>query len=52
MRLIENLVTNQVLEGMTVPVQVISGSSASTLERVGIPAGVGAGLIVLVLAAN
>ena len=51
-RLVENSVTNQVLERTTVPVQVISGSSASTLERVGIPAGVGAGLIVLVLAAN
>lgn len=51
-RLVENSVTNQVLERTTVPVQVIAGSSASTLERVGIPAGVGAGLIVLMLAAN
>ena len=45
-RLVENSVTNQVFERTTVPVQAIAGSSASTLERVGIPAGVGAGLIV------
>lgn len=51
-RLVENSVTNQVLERTTVPVQVIAGSVASTLERVGIPAGFGAGLIALVMVGN
>lgn len=42
-RLIENSVTNQVLERTSVPVEVIAGEPASKLERIGIPAGVGAG---------
>lgn len=42
-RLVENSATNQVLERATVPVEVIAGDPASKLERIGIPAGVGAG---------
>lgn len=51
-RLVENSVTNQVIARATVPVEVIAGDTASSLERVGIPAGVGAGLLVLVMAAG
>jgi nucleotide-binding universal stress UspA family protein len=51
-RLLEDSVTNQVIERATVPVEVIAGDAASSLERVGIPAGVGAGLLVLWMAAN
>ena len=46
-RLVQNSVTNQVIERTTVPVEVIAGDAAPGLERVGIPAGVGAGLLVL-----
>ena len=46
-RLVEDSVTNQVIERTTVPVVVIAGHAASMLERIGIPAGVGAGLLVL-----
>lgn len=42
-RLVENSVTNKVIERTSVPVEVISGEAASKLERVGIPAGIGAG---------
>jgi nucleotide-binding universal stress UspA family protein len=52
LRLLEGSVTNQVIERATVPVEVIAGDAASSLERVGIPAGVGAGLLVLVVAAS
>ena len=48
----EDSVTNKVTERTTVPVQVIAGDAASGLERVGIPAGVGAGLLVLWIAAD
>lgn len=51
-RMVENSVTNQVIERTTVPVEVIAGEAASTLERVGIPAGVGAGIAVLWMAAS
>ncbi|MNE95921.1 hypothetical protein D3C80_1940710 [compost metagenome] len=51
-RWIEDSVTNQVIERTTVPVEVIAGEAASKLERVGIPAGVGAGLVALWMAAN
>ena len=51
-RLLEDSVTNQVIERTTVPVEVIAGDAASKLERVGIPAGVGAGLLVLWMAAS
>ena len=51
-RLVEDSVTNQVIERTTVPVEVIAGDAASSLERVGIPAGVGAGLLVLWMATS
>ena len=51
-RWVEDSVTNQVIERTTVPVVVIGGDAASSLERVGIPAGVGAGLLVLWMAAS
>jgi pimeloyl-ACP methyl ester carboxylesterase len=51
-RWVEDSVTNQVIERTTVPVEVIAGDAASNLERVGIPAGVGAGLLVLGMAAD
>jgi nucleotide-binding universal stress UspA family protein len=50
-RMIEDSVTNQVLELTTVPVEVIAGDAVSTLERYGIPAGIGVGLALLALAA-
>ncbi|MDP3798649.1 MAG: universal stress protein [Polaromonas sp.] len=50
-RWVEDSVTNQVIERTTVPVEVIAGDAASSLERIGIPAGVGAGLLALGMAA-
>ncbi|WP_194714407.1 universal stress protein [Noviherbaspirillum soli] len=50
-RTFEDSVTNKVLELTTVPVVVIAGDPASRAERYGIPAGVGAGLALLVAAA-
>ena len=44
-RLFKNFVANQVIEFTTVPVEAIFGNTATRLERVGIPAGVGAGLL-------
>lgn len=51
-RMVENSITNQVIERATVPVEVIPGEPASRLERFGIPAGVGAGILVLWMAAS
>ena len=51
-RMIENSTTNQVIELTTVPVKIIAGDSASKLERYGVPAGVGAALASLFLAAG
>ena len=51
-RWVEDSVTNKVVERATVPVEVIAGDAASGLERVGIPAGVGAGMLVLWIAAD
>lgn len=45
-------VTNKVIQRTTVPVEVIAGNPASAMERVGIPAGVGAGLLGLWIAAE
>ncbi len=41
-RLIENSVTNRVLELTSVPVELIAGDAVSKWERYGIPAGIGA----------
>ena len=49
-RLVENSVTNKVLELASVPVEVISGDSVSTFERYGIPAAIGTALALLLFA--
>jgi len=46
-RAVENSLTSQLLERCAVPVEVIGGAPAGALERVGIPAGVGAGMALL-----
>ena len=43
-RLLEDSVTNQVLESTPVPVEVIAGRSVSLLERLGVPSALGLGL--------
>ena len=50
-RMIEDSVTNKVLELTTVPVEVIAGDAVSKLERFGIPAGIGTALALLAFAA-
>jgi nucleotide-binding universal stress UspA family protein len=47
LRALENSLTGRLLERCPVPVEVIGGAPAGTLERVGIPAGVGAGMALL-----
>ena len=51
-RMIEDSVTNKVLELASVPVEVIAGDSVSKFERFGVPAGVGAALALLYVAAD
>jgi YjbE family integral membrane protein len=51
-RMIEDSVTNRVLEHATVPVEIISGDAVSKWERYGIPAGIGAALALVLLAAD
>lgn len=51
-RWLSDSVTNRVIQRTTVPVEVIAGNAASSLERLGIPAGVGAGLLVAGMAAE
>ena len=46
-RLVENSVTNKVLELTDVPVEIIAGDAVSSFERYGIPAGIGAALVLL-----
>ncbi len=46
-RMLEASVTNQVLELTPVPVEVIAGDAISNWERYGLPAGIGAGLLLL-----
>jgi nucleotide-binding universal stress UspA family protein len=50
-RMIEDSVTNKVLQLTTVPVEVIAGDAVFKAERYGIPAGVGTALALLALAA-
>ena len=50
-RLVENSVTNKVLELTSVPVEVIAGDSVSKWERYGIPAALAAALAALLTAA-
>ena len=51
-RAVEDSITNKVVARASVPVEVVAGDASSPLERVGIPAGLGAGLIALWLAAD
>lgn len=51
-RAVENSLTNQLLERCPVPVEVVGGAPASVIERVGIPAGVGAGAALLLASAS
>ena len=51
-RLIQDSVTNRVLEIARVPVEVIVGADASRLEKYGLPAGIGAALVALIVAVD
>jgi YjbE family integral membrane protein len=51
-RLLEDSITNRVLELTDVPVEIVAGESISKLERFGVPAGVGAALAIVVLAVD
>lgn len=46
-RMIEDSVTNRVIELASVPVEVIAGDSVSKLERFGVPVGIGVALALL-----
>ena len=50
-RMLEDSVTNKVLEATTVPVEVIAGEAVSKWERWGVPAGIlgAGGLLVLAI---
>ena len=50
-RMLEDSVTNRVLELTSIPVEVVAGDAVSRLERFGIPAGIGALLAFMFLAA-
>lgn len=50
-RMLEDSVTNKVLELTSVPVEVIAGDSVSKAERYGVPVGIGALLALTFLAA-
>lgn len=49
-RMLEDSVTNKVLELTSIPVEVIAGDAVSRLERIGIPAGFGALVALMVYA--
>ena len=49
-RLVEDSVTNRVLELTEVPVEVVAGEAVSSLERFGVPAGIAA-VVALIFAA-
>lgn len=51
-RAVDHSVTSQLLERCPVPVEVIGGEPASVITRVGIPAGVGAGMALLWVSAS
>ena len=51
-RLVEDSVTNKVLELTSVPVEMIAGDAVSKWERYGIPAGIGAVLALMLAAAD
>jgi nucleotide-binding universal stress UspA family protein len=51
-RMLEDSVTNRVLERTGVPVEVIAGDEISPLERWGLPAGLGAAIALLIATAD
>lgn len=51
-RMLQDSTTNRVLEATHVPVEVIAGDAVSPLEKIGIPAGLGAAAVLLLLAAD
>lgn len=51
-RLLEDSVTSRVLETAQVPVEIVAGEAVSKLERFGVPAGVGAALALVFVAAD
>ncbi len=51
-RMLEDSTTNRVLEATDVPVEVIAGDAISPVERFGIPAGVGAAIVLLLMATD
>ena len=51
-RMVENSITNKVLELTPVPVEVIAGDAMSRWERYGIPAGIAAALALMFAAAD
>ena len=51
-RMLEDSVTNKVLEHTSVPVEIVAGDDISPLERWGLPAGIGAAIALLVTATD
>jgi nucleotide-binding universal stress UspA family protein len=51
-RMLEDSTTNRVIEATNVPLEIIAGDAVSPMERFGIPAGLGAALVLLLLAAD
>lgn len=51
-RMLEDSVTNRVLELTTIPVEVVVGDEISGYERFGVPAAIGAALALLLLASD
>ena len=51
-RLVENSVTNRVLERTTVPVEIVAGNAVSAWERYGIPAAIASLLALWLVAAE
>ena len=48
-RVLEASATNRILELTTVPVQIVAGDEISSLERYGLPAGIGAAITALLI---
>jgi nucleotide-binding universal stress UspA family protein len=51
-RMLEDSTTNRVLEATDVPVEIIAGDMVSPFERFGVPAGLGAAIVLLLMAAD
>jgi nucleotide-binding universal stress UspA family protein len=51
-RMLQDSVTNKVLEQTNVPVEIVAGDDVSPLERWGLPAGLGAAIALLLAAAD